>query len=238
MTQATAEQVAAYAQPLVERMIAELHATPDETFAHLGEIKNLAGDVTGFAHVYTADRVRRLSHLSIDIMPGMRYFNVMACTADDIDAPRFMHEGMISVHGSQVSTDLFYNVDMETHVKDILARTQGLTEIFEEAKATDIKFLPSRQVHMRIFASPHFLCAFEVNGEQLPRVAAYAERYFSEWLTMLRDARQLGEPEANDRRQRRIHMSNTMVEQDPDRHMVVQVYGEETVQAIEEACMY
>ncbi len=100
MTQATAEQVAGYAQPLVERIIAELDAKPDDNFAHMGEIKNLAGDVTGFARVYTADRVRRLSHLSIDIMPGVRYFNVMACTADDIDAPRFMHEGMISVHGS------------------------------------------------------------------------------------------------------------------------------------------
>ncbi len=127
---------------------------------------------------------------------------------------------------------------METHVKDVLAKTGGVTEIFEEAKASGVKFVPSRQVHMRIFASPHFLCAFEVNGEQLSQVAGFADRYLSEWLTILRDAKQVTEAEAEERRQRRIHMSNIMVELDPDRHMVVQVYGEATVQAIEEACMY
>lgn len=238
MTQATAEQVVAYGRPLVERIIAELNAVPDENFAHMNEIRNLEGRVTGFAHVYTADRVRRLSHLSIEIMPGMRYFNMMACTGDNIDAPRFMHEGMISVHGSQLSTDLFHGIDMEDRVKDILARTAGVTEIYNEAVATDIKIMPSRQVHMRIFASPHFLCAFEVNGEQLPRVADFADRYLSEWLKMLRGANELDAVATGERRRRRTHMSNMMVELDPDRHMVVKVYGEDTVQAIEEACMY
>ncbi len=238
MTQATEQQVANYGKAMFERLIQELHATPDESFEHMAEIRNLAGDVTGFAHVYTADRVRRLAHLSIDIMPGMRYFNIFACPRDDIDAPRFLHEGMLSTRGSQISTDIFHSVDMESSVKDILAKTAGLTVIYDEAKASGINFVPSRWAHMRIFCSPHFLCAFGADGAELPRIAEFSDRYLTEWLQLVEAARPVAAAEAEQRRQRRVHMSNMMVELDPDRHMVVQVYGETTVQAIEEACMY
>jgi hypothetical protein len=238
MTQATDQQVADYGKALFTRAVNELNAVPDDNFAHMAEIRNLAGDVTGYAHVYTSERVRRLAHLSIDIMPGMRYFNIFACPRDDLDAPRFLHEGMISTRGSQVSMDIFHSVDMETNVKDILAKTAGMTKIYEEAKASTINFVPSRQTHMRIFCSPHFLCAFGADGEELPKIAEFGDRYLTEWLKILATADPVDATEAEQRRQRRVHMSNMMVELDPDRHMVVQVYGEETVQAIEEACMY
>ena len=238
MTQATAEQVADYGKAMFERIVRELNAVRDDSFTHLAAIKNLAGDTTGYAHVYTSDRARRLAHLSIDIMPGMRYFNIFGCPSDDFDAPRFLHEGMISTRGSQVSTDIFHAVDMETRVKDILAKTGGLTEIYDEARASSLNFEPSRYAHMRIFCSPHFLCAFGADGEELPQIAAYGDRYLSEWLKMLAASDRVDAAEAKKRRERRIHMSNMMVELDPDRHMVVQVYGEDTVQAIEEACMY
>lgn len=238
MTAATEQQVAEYGNNLMERVIRELAAVPDESFAGMQEIKNLAGEVTGFAHVYTADKIRRISHLSINIAPGMRYFNLMVCPEDNVSAPRFMHEGMVSVHGSQISTDMFHDVDMLMNVQALVAKTAGLTEIFDEAKASDLNFVPSRQTHMRMFASPHFLNMFGVNGDQLDGVAGYADRYFSEWLSMLGDSDELDPDAAATRRKRREHMSDMVVHFDPDRHMVVQVYGEETVQAIENACMY
>lgn len=238
MAQATEQQVSDYGKAMFERVIQELNAVPDDSFPHLAEIRNLAGDVTGFAHVYTSARARRLAHLSIDIMPGMRYFNIFGCPHDEFDAPRFLHEGMISVRGSQVSTDIFHAVDMEAQVKAILAKTAGLTEIYDEAKASSIQFEPSRYAHMRIFCSPHFLCSFGADGDELPQIAEFGDRYLSEWLKLLATAERVDAAEAENRRKRRVHMSNTMVELDPDRHMVVQVYGEETVQAIEEACMY
>ncbi len=238
MAAATEQQAAEYGNALVERVIGELGAVPDDSFAAMAEIRNLAGEVTGFVHVYKADKVRRISHLSINIAPGMRYFNLMVCPEDNVAAPRFMHEGMIGIHGSQISTDMFHDVDMFMNVQEIVAKTAALTEIFDEAKASDLNFVPSRQTHMRMFASPHFLNIPGVDGDQLNGVADYADRYFSEWLKMLAQSGETDADTAALRRKRREHMSDMVVHFDPDRHMVVQVYGEETVQAIENACMY
>jgi len=238
MAAATEQQVAEYGNKLAERVINELDAVPDESFAAMNAIKNLAGELTGFAHVYKADKVRRISHLSINIAPGMRYFNLMVCPEDNVSAPRFIYEGMVAAHGSQISTDMFHDVDMLMNVQDIVAKTAALTEIFDEAKASDLSFVPSRQTHMRVFASPHFLNIFGVDGDQLDSVAEYANRYFSEWLKMLAQSEGLGAEAATERRKRREHMSDMVVHFDPDRRMVVEVYGEEAVQAIENACMY
>ena len=41
-----------------------------------------------------------------------------------------------------------------------------------------------------------------------------------------------------ERKQRRTHMSDMVVALDPDRQMVVQVYGEDAVRAIEDTVMY
>ncbi len=236
--QTTEAQVAEFGEALVERIVRELHASPAEGYEHMADIVNLAGASTGFARVYTADRIRKITHLSIDIMPGAKYFNIVVCPEDDVDAPRFAHEGMVSVHGSQVSTDLYHDVDMAMNIRSIVERTAGLTAIFNEAKASGINFVPSRQVHMRAFCSPHFLNVFGADGDELPQLAAYADRYFTEWLQLFAAASTLKPSAAQDRRRRRIHMSDQLIVLAPDRNMVVQVYGEETVQAIEQTVMY
>ena len=238
MSAATLEQVAEYGQSLVDQMVAELKAEPLDGYEHMAEIRNLAGEVTGFARVYSAPRITKITHLSINIMPGARYFNIVVAPDTRFDVPRFAHEGMVSTHGSQVSTDLYHDQDLPMHIREFVERTKGLTEIFQEAKASDIPFVPSRQVHMRAFCSPHFLNVFGATGEQLPQLAGYAQRYFSEWLGMHTAAAELDAAEAANRLQRREHMSDMVIELDPDRNMVVQVYGEDTVAAIEKTVMY
>ncbi len=93
-------------------------------------------------------------------------------------------------------------------------------------------------MHMRAFESPFFLCARGVAEADLPGLEAFATRYFDEWRELLETAQQLPPEEAASRRARRDHMSRTVIEQDPDRHLVVSVYGESTTQAIEEASMF
>ena len=53
------------------------------------------------------------------------------------NAPRFAHEGMVSVHGSQLSTDLYHDIDMAAeHSCELVEKTAPVTEIFNEAKAS------------------------------------------------------------------------------------------------------
>jgi len=238
MSEATQQQVADYGNDLVERIVAELNATLSNDYEHMAEIKNLAGDVTGFAKVWTAERIRKITYLSINIMPGARYFNIVIAPEDNVDAPRFAHEGMISTHGSQLSTDMYHDVDMAMNIRELLEKTAAVTEIFAEANASYLDFVPSRQPHMRAFCSPHFLNIFGATGKDLPQVASYADRYFNEWKKLFEAAAELDADAAADRRNRRVHMSDTVIALDPDRKMVVQVYGEETVQAIETTVMY
>jgi len=202
------------------------------------ELKNLAGDVTGFARVWTADGIRKISYLSINIMPGARYFNLVVNPDDHIDAPRFAHEGMISVQHSQLSMDMYHDKDMQALIRSLVQQLEPLTEIYKEAKESGINFVPSRQVHMRAFCSPHFLNVFNPEAQQIPQVLQYAERYFAEWKKLFAAAGRLDETATAERTQRRTHMSDMVVELDPDRQMVVQVYGEQVVRDIEAAVMY
>jgi len=238
MTAATEEQVAEYAEGLVDLIVSELDARPDERYDHMAEIRNLEGEVTGFAKVWIADGIRKISHLSINIMPGARYFNIMVSPDDRLDVPRFAHEGMVTVQGSQVSTDMYHDKDMAANIRELVETLAPVTAIFDEAKASGITFVPSRQVHMRAFCSPHFLNVFGAGGNELPQLEDYARRYFAEWLALFRKAPELPEAAAKERERRRVHMSDTVIALDPDRNLVVQVYGEETVAAIEQAVMY
>ncbi|NND54431.1 MAG: hypothetical protein HKN56_05600 [Gammaproteobacteria bacterium] len=238
MSAATEQQVAEYGGDFVEMVVRELKAEPDPDYAHMDEIHNLAGDNTGFARVWQGPGIRKISYLSIDIMPGARYFNFMVSPDDAIDAPRFAHEGMLSVHGGQLSMDLYHDVDMQAHIAELVRKLEPVTEIYNEARASYIEFVPSRQVHMRAFCSPHFLNVFNPEGKALPQIQSYAERYFRAWQQLLADAATLDEAATADRTRRRVHMSDMVVALDPDREMVVQVYGEDTVQAIEQTVMY
>ena len=90
---------------------------------------------------------------------------------------------------------------------------------------------------MRAFASPFFLCIFDTPENTLAELEAYADRYLDEWIKLYKNAVAVTPEEAERTRQRRLHMGRTLITEDPDRHMVVQIYGEATTTAIEEANM-
>ena len=54
---------------------------------------------------------------------------------------------------------------------------------------------------------------------------------------MYHSAKELDAAETADRQQRRSHFSEKIIELDPDRQMIVQVYGEDVTSAIEDAMM-
>ena len=56
-------------------------------------------------------------------------------------------------------------------------------------------------------------------------------------IDAIRPGVKLSEVDAAARRVRRSHVAHTIIRHDPDRHMVVSVYGESMTQAIEEASM-
>jgi hypothetical protein len=79
---------------------------------------------------------------------------------------------------------------------------------------------------------------FSTPEENLLALEAYAERYFDAWLDMHRNAEQLSDIKAAARRQRREQIGKAIMRLDPDRNMVVKIYGEDTTRMIEEANMY
>ena len=219
------------------RILHEMSLTPVERFTKLLELKNLKSESTGYIKVVTGDRIEKASSLSIDIAPGVRYFNIHIIPEACYQVPRFIFEGMLSPHGSQVSLDVFPDIDPELDIGWLIRDFGPFTKIYDEARAEeDITFRPSRYMHMRAFQSPFFLCT-DAPAEVLPRLEDYAERYFDEWQKLLAAGKKLSAAETTARRVRRSHVARTIIEQDPDRHMVVSVYGEAVTQSIEEASM-
>ena len=81
------------------------------------------------------------------------------------------------------------------------------------------------------------LCIFDTPEDALAELETIAARYLDEWFGLYSNAVSVTPEEAERTRQRRLHMAQTLIAEDPDRHMVVQIYGEETTSAIEEANM-
>ncbi len=235
----TDSPIATLGQALEQRIMTELKAQPIAEHEQLLDLKNLAGESTGYVKAFTAERLEKGSSVSIDMMPGMRYFNFHLIPDPQYDIPRFLFEGMLMTQGSQVSMDLFPDFDVIAHIDTYLEQYAPVAEIYEEARLDDRFILqPSRMVHMRAFSSPVFLLVFSIPEDHLPAIEAYGERYFDAWLNMYKNGRQLSPEQATARRQKRKKTGQTVKRLDPDRHMVVSVYGEETTCLIEAANMY
>lgn len=220
------------------RMIRDLALAPMKRFEHLLNLKNLQGDSTGYIKVFSGERIEKASSLSIAIAPGMRYFNIHIIPDAAYRIPRYLFEGMLTSRGSQVSMDLFPDVDAVMNIDDLKSRFDSVRQIYDEARRNEnLRFENSRQIHMRAFASPFFLCIFGAPETALPALEDYADRYFDAWLGLYEDPVAVTPEEAETTRARRAHMARTLIAEDPDRHMVVQIYGEETTSAIEEANM-
>jgi hypothetical protein len=227
-----------FAKRIEDRIVLELALEPMTRFEHLLDLKNLNGQSTGYIKVFSADRIEKASSLSIDIAPGMRYFNIHVIPDPGHRVPRYLFEGMLTSRGSQVSMDLFPDVDAVMNVAYLKANFDSVNKIYDEARQNEhLNFENSRQMHMRAFASPFFLCIFDAPQDALSDLEAYAGRYLDEWLTLFNAAEPVAPEEAEKTRERRAHMARTLIAEDPDRHMVVQIYGEETTSAIEEANM-
>jgi hypothetical protein len=229
--------VSGFGKSIEDRIVSELQAQPTDMFAQLDDIKNLAGDSTGAVRVYTADKLVKASVLSVDVMPGARYFNIHIIPETKFMLPRFGFEGMITAQGSQVSMDFYPDMDLMMRIKEFRDLCGDMTAIYDAAKKSDLPFQPSRLMHMRALCSPYFLNAPGATVEQLPQLEAIANQYFDEWLKIYRSAKELDASEAQERAARREHFASTVVELDPDRAMIVQVYGEEVTAAIEDAMM-
>jgi hypothetical protein len=238
MQTAAGDLVAGFGGSIIARLTAELGAVPSDDFAQLHDIRNLAGASTGYVHVYKAPRLVKATHLSVNVAPGARYFNIHIVPEARYNVPRYSLEGMVTAQASQVSMDLYPDIDTFMEIRPYLEQMRGVCAIFDEAKKSAIDFRPSRLPHMRAFCSPFFLNVFRASSEQLPQLDAIAQRYFDEWHKLLQTAAEVSPAAAADRQRRRTHMSDTVIALDPDRQMIVQVYGEAVTCGIEQAVMY
>jgi hypothetical protein len=220
-----------------QRIQDEMGASLTDLNPEVKEIRNLAGDNTGYMRIYTADKLLKACFMSVNVMPGARYFNIHIHPLVNYRIPRFSFEGMMMAHGSQVSMDLYPDMDLLMRIDDWQETCGAVTPIYDEAKQSELNIQPSRLMHMRAFASPFFINSVNTSIEQLPQVEAIANRYFDEWLKVYRSAPEVDAAEAAERQQRREQFAQKIIELDPDRQMIVQVYGEETTLAIENAIM-
>lgn len=238
MSQQPATTLATMGAAIERRFVEVLNARAIDKYAKYLDLKNLKGESTGYIRVYSGVDLEKASSLSIQLGPFGRYFNINIIPDIHLDAPRFTVEGMLSSHGSQISIDLYPDVDPIMNFQRFMADYSGVEKIFKEAtENADLVFRPSYQAHIRALCSPFFLCTFGAAESALTALEDYADRYFSEWLNIYRQGRRLTAEEAAARQERRDRIARTIMSMDPDRDMVVKIFGEETTQAIQDATM-
>jgi len=234
------EVIDATGKALEARVVDALGATAAEAYADLAELRTLKGERTGYTRVWHGERLHKVSSMSIDIKPGMaRYFNLQITPADNLRAPRFVFEGLVMGHASQLSVDLYPDMDMVTNLEWLRTGYADVTAYYDDLRKNDMfTFGISKLLHMRTFCSPVFLLSSGLPIETVPAFEAIAGRYFDHWLTMFEQAQVGDAAETAARRARRQLISDMTIALDPDRKMVTGVYGEEYTQRIEAAAMY
>jgi hypothetical protein len=231
-------ELAKFGLAVENKLVEALGATPMAKYTSLLDLKNTRGESTGYVRTYEAPRMAKLACLSIDIMPGMRYFNIHAIPDHHYEVPRFNFEGMVTSKTSQVSMDLYPDMDVTMNFDYVNRHYQGIAKIYGKAKKHRvIKPEASRLPHMRALCSPYFLLANGVQGEHIFELQTWALAYLDEWLKIYHAVEELDATGAAHRLQRRLHVAKTIIDNDPDRDKVVSTYGEKTTQAIEEAAM-
>jgi hypothetical protein len=222
------------------KVVAALGAAPAKGFDDLQQLLTLKGDNTGYTRVWYADRIKKISSMSIDIMPGKaRYFNLQIIPNDNLRVPRYVFEGLVMGHSSQVSVDLYPDMDMVTNLDWLTSSYAGVIAYYDELRKSDeFQLGMSRLPHMRTFCSPVFALAPAMSIDTVAAFEEAAGRYFDFWLAMFEQASECDLAEAAARAERRKLISDATIALDPDRKMVVGVYGEELTQRIETAAMY
>ncbi len=223
----------------VEARIKEaLELTPNAEFADMSTLRDLKGADTGRLESYTADRLDKLGLLSIDILPGMRYFNIHIMPDYRYKLPRFNFEGMVSTRGSQLSADLYPDLDVVEDFAWVQREYAEVAKIYERTRTKGpITPEPSRLAHMRALCSPYFLLASKLPEDALADFETLALAYFEAWLKMYHRAEQLPAEIAEQQAKRRDVIARSIIDNDPDRDSVVSVYGEEMTCRIELAMM-
>ena len=239
MTDNSTSPVNTLGQALEQRIMSELDVRPLQQFEQLLDLKNLAGNSTGYVRAFSGDGLEKGTSVSINMMPGARYMNIHLIPDPQLNAPRFLFEGMLMTRGSQLSMDLFPDFDVVAAIDAYMETYAPVAKVYEEARLDERFTLePSRILHMRAFGSPVFMLVNAVPEEHRPVIEAYGERYFDAWFDIFRNAGKLSAGEASVRRDMRKKIGDTIKRLDPDRHKVVKVYGEETTCLIEAANMY
>lgn len=229
---------AAVGQTLERRLVADLGLQPLARFADLQDLRSLDGQPMGYVRAWSGPQIARASSLSIGLGPAGRYFNISLVPEPAVDAPRFVYEGLVSATRSQVSVDLLPDVDPILDFDRFEADYAAVATTYAEAaQDPELRFAASRQAHMRALVSPYFLCCFAAPASALGRLEGFAMRYYEAWLALLRAGRPVAAEELPARQRRRARISQAIMTRDPDRPMVVQVFGEAVTQAIQDATL-
>lgn len=225
-------------QALEARFLAAVETIPDDRYSALLDLKNLAGEHTGYCKVFKGDKLLKGSMFSISIPPVGRYFNIHLIPDPRYRIPRFSYEGMLTVHGSQSSVDLYPDIDVAMDLENYEAQYQGVDKIYARAQENEsIHWQPAREAFLRAMFSPFALLSFTIPEAALDDMESYADAYFSEWLKMYAEGRENNAADIAYIKKRRALMQVVMRERDPDIDGVIALYGEEKTRAIQDATL-
>ncbi|GMG86280.1 hypothetical protein [Biformimicrobium ophioploci] len=225
-----------------EKIVSALGLQPGEDFSDVASLTNVMGHDCGSVRVYRNDTrglIEKAAFLSIGMMPGMRYFNIHIIPKPQFNIPRFSFEGMLNAKGSQLSVDLYPDLDVSMNLDYFHQHYQRAHVAYQRARFEDdcLHIETSRLMHMRAACSPYLLLAYGIAPDNLEKFSGYAEAYLEDWLALCRMAMDLSEEEATQKIARRAGIMQAIIDADPDRDKVVMLFGEAITQRIEQATM-
>ncbi|MCP4715513.1 MAG: hypothetical protein GY868_10375 [Deltaproteobacteria bacterium] len=220
---------------IFEKVSACISLKPVPEFEELATVKAIDGRKVGSVSVYQGDKIERYTFTDLSLAPGMNYFSITIRPTSMYNIPKLGINYMQTPDQIQFDVDLYPAVDLVPRQEYVDKYYDLLKETFLQAKSAPyFSWRVSDHSWMRVNASPYFFMSrTDIAHKDL--VDLLVQAYLDVWLKIHAEAQAVSEEEARLIASRRSWLDRWLREREPDRHVIVKIFGEELTNKMSDA---
>jgi len=210
----------------------EANLKPSPEFEALKTVHALDGREVGGIQVFTGEKIEKMVIAEMSLAPGMSYTLISIKPTVQYNVPRFGANYMEMPEKIQFDVDLYPAVDLVLYPEYLDKYYENLKDIYaSEKKASYFEWKLSDHSWMRAMTSPYYFMS-GTNRENEDKVHTLIYVYADAWMIMWKEAGPVLEEASKEIQHRRDIALKTLLEREPERHLLENIFGKELTDKI------
>ena len=220
---------------IYEKVAHRTTLTPLTEYEDLKTIVTPDGREVGRFRAFMGGKIEKFSIAEFSLVLGMNYTNASLKPTARYNIPRFSFNYMEMKNKIQFDVDLYPAVDLAIRQDYIDKYYEQLTNIYLQAKdAPYFTWRLSDRSWVRVSTSPYFFMS-SADITQKDKVHNLIHAYLDVELKILAEEQEVSDEEAARIEYRINYFRETLLEREPERHMLEKAFGKELTQRLGEA---